>query len=281
MNKVSIRRFFRDHVQKLGPLYATYEAENLVLWLLDHFMQIKRKDIISDAAIEEEVPEFKVAFEKLKEGMPVQYIIGQAPFYGRTFNVTPSVLIPRNETEELVHLILSSHTGKCKILDIGTGSGCIPITLALEMPEAEVYALDVSSSALAIARENAADLKVRVKFFQINILEESLPVKGLDIIVSNPPYVRASEKKAMHPNVLQHEPRLALFVPDEDPLLFYKRISKIAPLSLKPGGYLYFEINEALGKETGEELENLGYLDVRIHKDLNGKDRFVSARWHP
>ncbi|MFC4870361.1 peptide chain release factor N(5)-glutamine methyltransferase [Negadavirga shengliensis] len=281
MNSVSLRQFYRDHTQKLQPLYPKQEAESLVLWLLDHFLGIKRKDILSDVKMSSATQEFDAAFQKLSQGIPVQYILKSAPFYGRTFKVGTGVLIPRRETEELVHLILTRHQGNCSVLDIGTGSGCIPITLALEMPESEVYAMDVSGIALAIARENASDLKARVKFFQVDVLEEDLPVKGLDIVVSNPPYVKESEKKAMHPNVLQHEPHLALFVPDEDPLLFYRRISEIAPFSLTPGGYLYFEINETLGKETKDLLENLGYEEVTIYGDLNGKDRFVSGRWCP
>lgn len=218
-------------------------------------------------------------FEKLKTGEPIQYILGKGPFYGREFLVNQHTLIPRNETEELVHLILNANPQpRLKILDIGTGTGCIPITLDLEMNEPEVYGLDISENALEVARKNTKLLHSNVQFMQGDILQEIPTVPLLDILVSNPPYVPIGEKALMHRNVLDFEPELALFVPDQDPLIFYRMIGQLGKKLLVSGGRLYFEIHERFGSEVAAILQNLGYQEVKIHQDLNGKERMISAR---
>lgn len=272
-----IRQLFKDYSERLQALYAPQEAESLSLWLLEHFMGLRRMDILQDKQVEVN-PAMDEAMIKLEKGVPIQYITGSAPFYGRDFYVTPAVLIPRNETEELVHLILAENQGKSlRIMDVGTGSGCIPITLALEMDGPVVTALDVSGTALDVAAHNAAQHGATVNFIQCDVLREELPVNDLDVLVSNPPYVRESEKTSMHVNVLDHEPHLALFVPEEDPLIFYKAIASKGLTALKPSGRLYFEINEALGAEVVALLTRLGYQDIVLRKDLNDRDRMVRA----
>ncbi|MCH7397938.1 peptide chain release factor N(5)-glutamine methyltransferase [Belliella sp. DSM 107340] len=277
---MNLRSLFSQYSQKLQAIYDKQEAESLVFWLFEAFLKKGRSEILRDEFIESVPQELDEALSQLLEKKPIQYILGTAPFYGREFKVNSSVLIPRNETEELVHLIIKENKRlNLRILDIGTGSGCIPISLALEIPSSKVYALDVSKEALAVAEENAEQHEARVEFFQIDVLNEEIPVNELDIIVSNPPYVCESEKSLMHENVLQFEPHLALFVSDEDPLIFYKVIAHKAKLHLKIGGKIYFEINEALGNATKELLVELGYSQVEVLEDLNGKERMVKAVW--
>ena len=273
---ISLRDLFLEYKGQLKAIYPEQEAESLVYWLFEAFLGKNRLDIIQDNALNEIPASLQEALEQLLQGKPIQYIIGRAPFYGRDFEVGPEVLIPRNETEELAHLIIKENPQESlKILDIGTGSGCIPVTLALEMNRPEVFAVDVSEAALEMAKRNADRLYAAVTFQKLDILEENIPYEQLDIIVSNPPYVRYSEKERMHQNVLAYEPHLALFVFDEDPLLFYRAIAEKAKMVLKSGGKLYFEINEALGEDTRSLMETLGYSEVRILKDLNGKDRML------
>lgn len=271
----SARKLFTQYRDALQNLYSKEEAENLTLMLLEKFLGLKKKEVLLDPVITVVPPALPDAIKILLTGKPIQHVFGEAPFYGRFFKVSPKVLIPRNETEELVDFVIKRHRGKKRLLDIGTGTACIAITLALELPGSEVFALDISKDALKLARDNAAKLKADVKFFKGDVLIDPLPINGLDIIISNPPYVRESEKPFMHINVLDHEPHLALFVKDEDPLVFYRTIAKKGLQHLKKGGHLYFEINEAFGKEVKTVLTSLGYLDVQIEKDLNGKDRFV------
>lgn len=259
--------------------YESNEAENLVNWLLEHHLGLRRVDMMHFLEVDKLPQALKADFEKLKSGMPIQYILGHGPFYGREFLVTSDTLIPRNETEELVHLIIKENPRpNLKILDVGTGSGCIPISLALDMNSPEVYALDISEKALKIASENAENLHAKVSFSKCNILNEMPQVKELDILVSNPPYIPIEEKGQMHTNVLDYEPDLALFVSDEDPLIFYRTISEKGKKLLKPTGKIYFEINERFGKAVSELLLALGYQKVRIIKDLNGKDRMVAGQ---
>ncbi|MGY6742899.1 MAG: peptide chain release factor N(5)-glutamine methyltransferase [Cecembia sp.] len=275
---INLRSLFSEYKGQLTAIYPEQEAESLVYWLFEVFLGKKRLDIIQDKALLEIPLSLQEALGQLLQGKPIQYIIGSAPFYGRDFEVGPEVLIPRNETEELVHLIIKENPQEgLKILDIGTGSGCIPVTLALEMNRPEVFAIDVSEAALDMAKRNAERLLASVVFQQLDILEEKIPYEQLDVIVSNPPYVRYSEKERMHQNVLAYEPHLALFVFDEDPLLFYRVIAEKAKQSLKSGGKLYFEINEALGEDTKNLMEAWGYSQVNILKDLNGKDRILFA----
>ena len=258
--------------------YSTEEAENLVNWLLEHHLGLRRVDMMHFWD-EEHLPEaLKLDFEKLKAGEPIQYILGKGPFYGREFLVNEHTLIPRNETEELVHLIIKENPQSgLKILDIGTGTGCIPISLDLEMKSPEIYGIDISEKALEVARNNGELLKTNVSFLKCDILNGMPQVPELDILVSNPPYVPEAEKFEMHRNVLDFEPVLALFVPDQDPLLFYRVIGEKGKQLLKPGGKLYFEIHEKFGSEVAELLTSLGYQDVKLVRDLNGKERIASA----
>lgn len=277
---ISIRELFKHYVDKLSALYPLEEAESLVIWLFEEFLGKKRMDIIRDEQVEKLPEALQAALEQLLKGKPIQYILGSAPFYGREFEVSPAVLIPRNETEELVHLIIKENTQEgLRILDIGTGSGCIPITLSLEMVRPQVFAVDISPEALEMAKRNAFIHHAAVGFHLLDILKQDIPFDNLDILVSNPPYVRYSEKEKMHQNVLDYEPHLALFVFDEDPLLFYREIAKKAKKVLKPGGKLYFEINEALGADTQKLMEDLGYSKVKVLKDLNDRERMVVGVW--
>lgn len=229
--------------------------------------------------------EIKEIIEQLKKHKPLQYILGKADFYGRTFRVNPSVLIPRPETEELIEHIchdLEEEADKAAtILDIGTGSGCIAITLAKELPGADVVAIDISPDALVTARENARALHAPVTFIPCDILdtgraEAEIPFM-FDVIVSNPPYVMEREKEAMEANVLEYEPPLALFVSDSDPLLFYRAIARFGRKKLKKGGRLYFEINALCGSDTVRLLEQEGYHSIQLIRDLSDKDRMVKA----
>ena len=277
----TLQGLFQEYSNKIQKLYPKQEAESLVLWLFESYLGKKRMDILKNETLENLPSGLTIAVENLLMGMPIQYILGKGPFYGREFVVSPAVLIPRNETEELVHLIIKENPKESlHILDIGTGSGCIPVTLALEMKMPTVFGIDISEEALDIAKKNADLLQSKVDFIQSDILKEELPFEDLDIIVSNPPYVRHSEKNLMHTNVLAYEPHLALFVYDEDPLLFYREISQKAKKALKTGGKIYFEINEAFGKETKELMEKIGFEEVKIFEDLNGKERMVRGIKH-
>ncbi len=231
---------------------------------------------------ESELPEFaqdKVAdiIARLRRHEPLQYIVGSARFHGHRFKVTPAVLIPRPETEQLVDIIVDENTASdLRVLDMGTGSGCIAISLARALKFAQVEALDVSRDALAVARENAATLKAKVRFFESDMLSPQPPAR-YDIIVSNPPYICWSEREAMDRNVKDYEPGQALFVPDNDPLLFYKAIAPYAAQSLERGGRLYLEINQRFGNEVKRLLEDNGFDEVRIIEDSFGKVRFAAA----
>ena len=231
---------------------------------------------------ESELPEFaqdKVAdiIARLRRHEPLQYIVGSARFHGHKFKVTPAVLIPRPETEQLVDIIVDENTASdLRVLDMGTGSGCIAISLARVLKFAQVEALDVSRDALAVARENAATLKAKVRFFESDMLSPQ-PSARYDIIVSNPPYICWSEREAMDRNVKDYEPGQALFVPDNDPLLFYKAIAPYAAQSLERGGRLYLEINQRFGNEVKRLLEDNGFDEVRIIEDSFGKVRFAAA----
>ncbi|SDA79588.1 release factor glutamine methyltransferase [Algoriphagus alkaliphilus] len=259
--------------------YNPIEAETLVNWLLEHHLGMRRVDIMRFLEEKDLPGPLKNDFERLKAGEPIQYILGHGPFYGREFKVSPATLIPRNETEELVHLIIKENPRpNLRILDIGTGSGCIPITLALEMQEPEVFGVDISEEALEIATFNAKKLKADVTLSKCDILLETPKPTGLDILVSNPPYIPIEEKKLMHQNVLDFEPHLALFVSDGDPLIFYKKIAETGMKLLKPFGKIYFEINERYGRNIADLLSESGYDKVRVIQDLNGKDRMVSGQ---
>ena len=217
------------------------------------------------------------AIERLKKQEPIQYILGYSDFCGLRFKVTPATLIPRPETSEFVEWIASEATGKESILDIGTGSGCIAVSLAHKLPQSKVTAWDISNEALAVAAENSKENGQTVTFEQVDILAHEPTDEQFDIIVSNPPYIKENEKAAMHANVLDWEPHTALFVPDSDPLLFYRTITEKGLTLLKPGGRLYFEINRAHGKETMEMLAALGYTNIELRKDFADNDRMIKA----
>ncbi|WP_075350041.1 peptide chain release factor N(5)-glutamine methyltransferase [Algoriphagus marinus] len=274
---------YSELVQKLSSqleIYDRQEATSLVNWLLEHHLGLRRVDMMHFLEEKDLPKKLWDDFDRLKKGEPIQYILGKAPFYGHEFLVNSFTLIPRNETEELVHLILKENKSPgLKVLDIGTGTGCIPISLALEMNQAEVYGLDISEEALEVARKNAKLLHAEVTFLKCNILEELPPIEDLDVLVSNPPYIPEKGKAEMHQNVLDFEPGLALFVPDHDPLLFYRVIAEKGKKLLKPGGRLYFEIHEEFGAGVLSLLEEKGFTELRLLKDLNGKDRMVVGKW--
>ena len=233
------------------------------------------KDIDLSGNEEEKV---KSILQRLEKYEPIQYIEGKKYFSGREFFVRQGVLIPRPETEELVELAAQACKPNAKILDIGTGSGCIAISLSKKLPEAEVHAWDISEMALEVAKQNNEQLKASVHFEQHDILTyQATGAEAFDLIISNPPYIAESEKADMEPNVLAWEPSIALFVPDNDPLLFYRRIGELALRMLTPNGKLFFEINRAYGDATKQLLCNQGYKNIHIQKDLSGNDRFVYA----
>lgn len=223
--------------------------------------------------------DFIKALEQLKKEYPIQYIIGHMEFMELDFEVNQDVLIPRPETEELVKWILSQSSRKINysILDIGTGSGCIPIALAKSLPNSNIKAMDISESALEVAKRNALKHQVPVQFIKNNVLKIQALENTYDIIVSNPPYVRQSEKKQMHTNVLKYEPDLALFVSDEDPLLFYRHIAQLAIKGLKTEGSLFFEINQYLAKDLCKLIATLGFKNITLKKDIYGADRMIKA----
>ena len=217
------------------------------------------------------------AIERLKKHEPIQYILGYSDFCGLRFTVTPAVLIPRPETSELVEWIATESSTAKSILDIGTGSGCIAISLAAQLPQAQVTAWDISSQALAVAQKNSTANGCAVRFEERDILNYEPAEEKYDVIVSNPPYIKEVEKKEMEENVLLWEPHLALFVPDNDPLLFYRTIAKKAQKMLIPGGKLYFEINREHGADTVAMLQTMNYRNIALRKDLAGNDRMVVA----
>lgn len=245
-------------------------------------MGISLMDVVLDKAINlspEKEAQLEQAVNRLLQHEPLQYVLGVANFYGYDFLVTPAVLIPRPETEELVHRIVERHKaqGLLNILDVCTGSGCIALTLAKELPGVEGWATDISTEALAIAEQNRQRLGVEMRLVHSDALKDSFPVAELDVVVSNPPYVLQIEARKMKPNVLNFEPHLALFVPDEDALLFYRAISREAAKKLKPGGWLYFEINEAYAEEVARLMQELGFEQVQLLPDMQGKMRMAEG----
>ena len=266
----------------LKNTYEKQELESLFLISAEEILGLTRVGIRLEKGVrllESELLEFNSLIKRLKKNTPIQYVLGKAPFYERDFLVNENVLIPRQETEELIQLIVNQNkVSSPKILDIGTGSGAIAISLDLEIPEAEVLAIDISEKALELAKQNNELLNGNVSFEIQDVLDESIweSNSNFDIIVSNPPYVLESEKQVMQPNVLENEPHLALFVEDNNPLLFYIKIVNFAIKNLKSKGYLYFEINEKYGKEVAELMEEK-FENVEIVKDLNGKDRMIKV----
>lgn len=337
MDQENLRLFISRTARELEQTIETREAEHLAWLILSHVTRLPVMQLRVNAAVKVPKTQMQKAEKMalaLKKNVPFQYITHEAPFYGADFYVTPSVLIPRPETEELVQkaieaarALIAARTftaqGKSgstatpkggpdslQILDIGTGSGCIAVTLARELPEAEIHAVEVSRRALSVAAKNARDLGASVQFYHADILKLSRDVNRatpatprispaptplpdtrylsadalqtlapgrFDMIVSNPPYVTVAQKGEMLPNVVEHEPHKALFVPDSDPLLFYRAIGRLATRWLKPGGRLLFEINETLASQTAILLSGLGYTEVSAFNDINGKARIISV----
>lgn len=276
------RRELWDKVYEAArSVYGEREARSYTAFVCEGRLGMRFTDVIVEPAApcpeHEELPQILSA---IRDHCPAQYITGFAWFFDRKFTVREGVLIPRPETEELVRMI----TDRCKgsrglrVLDVGTGSGCIAVTLGAELVEAEVVAVDISESALEIARENARTHRVPVEFVRCDILQEC-PSGYFDLIVSNPPYVTLQERDEMRPNVLRYEPHRALFVPDDDSLIFYRTIAEYGRCSLNPGGMLWFELNERYGGEVASLLEQTGYSEVVVHDDMFGKQRMAEAVW--
>ena len=281
-NKVkSIIEYYQS---QLSSLYPEEEINSILYIVFDHLKNWSKIDVrmnVESGLSESELLQFHRILKRLKKGEPIQYIIGKTEFYGLPFMVNENVLIPRQETEELVDLILKENTGTLSIVDIGTGSGCIPISLKKNNPGYNLFAIDISPLALETANKNAQLNEVDVKFILSDILAigdlNEIIEDDLDVIVSNPPYIPEKEKNLMHTNVLEHEPDLALFVEDEQPLVFYEKIGRLAYSKLRLGGKLYFEINEHFGNDVVDFLKEVGFLDICIVKDLQNKDRIVVA----
>jgi release factor glutamine methyltransferase len=280
---MKIKEYRSQFIQELLSTYDEGEAESFFYLILEDKHQLKRIDLALDPELvflEDEMEFWNSILEQLKLEIPIQYLLGRTSFYGLDFEVNENVLIPRPETEELVEWIIQSSRSevgskKLKVLDIGTGSGCIAISLAKNIPNAEVYAIDVSEKALATAKRNATLNQVNVTFIIQNILETEDLNQQFDIIISNPPYVRNLEKQEIKKNVLENEPHLALFVEDDDALIFYKKIAALAQKNLLDNGQLFFEINQYLGKDMFELLEKLKFKGIELRKDIYGNDRMM------
>ncbi|KVV15598.1 peptide chain release factor N(5)-glutamine methyltransferase [Flavobacterium sp. TAB 87] len=278
---------YRTHfIQELLALYDALESESFFYLILEEKHQLKQIHLALNPELEFNVDEIQVwnsFLAQLKKEIPIQYLLGKTSFYGLDFEVNSNVLIPRPETEELVQWIVDvvkfkfPENKKVNILDIGTGSGCIAISLAKNLPNAKVCAIDVSREALETARKNAKNNGVKVHFLHKNILETNELQEQYDIIVSNPPYVRNLEKQEIKNNVLHNEPHLALFVEDEDALIFYKKIADLAQQNLAADGKLFFEINQYLGQETKALLETKSFKNIELRKDIYENDRMIGC----
>ncbi len=292
---MQIKTYRAQFIRELSSIYEEGEAESFFYLILEEKKQLRRIDLALQPDLvfsEADLQVWNSILEQLKLEIPVQYLLGKTHFYGLEFEVNENVLIPRPETEELVDWIIQENlkissaqfgiaSGEkfkdLKILDIGTGSGCIAISLAKNLPNAQVFAIDVSEKALATAQKNAEINEVKVTFIHKNILETVDLEQEFDIIVSNPPYVRNLEKQEIKKNVLDHEPHLALFVEDDNALIFYRKIAELARKNLSPNGQLYFEINQYLGKEMVELLENLDFATIELRKDIYGNERMTRS----
>lgn len=282
---MTIQSAFAGMMEAIRPLYDAREASNIAHLVMEHVTGLGKLDRIihkdGDLPPAQEAL-YQQALQSLLEHRPVQHITGKSWFYGMELTVSEQVLIPRPETEELVEWILLDHPSQpaWRLLDIGTGSGCIPIALKKQWPAADIWAMDVSTAALAVATRNAGIQHTPLRFLHQDVLspDASQVLPSLNIIVSNPPYIRESERAGMQQQVEAFEPGIALFVPDNDALLFYRRIAALAKEKLEPGGKLYFEINEALGKEVVALLVKEGFGDVQLKQDMFGKDRMVRGQ---
>ena len=282
---MKIKEYRSYFITALTPIYDAGEAESFFYLILDDKQNLRRIDLALTPDLifsENEIKIWDELLDQLKLEIPIQYLLGKTSFYGLDFIVNEAVLIPRQETEELVDWIISTVTLENKgrairILDIGTGSGCIAISLAKNIRNATVFAIDVSEDALTTAQKNALKNEVSVTFISQDILETVDLEQQFDLIVSNPPYVRNLEKQEIKKNVLNNEPHLALFVDDNDALVFYRKIASLAKKNGIPGGQLYFEINQYLGTETVNLLRSLNFRSVELRKDIYGNDRMIKA----
>ena len=280
-----IKEYRSYFIKELTPIYDVGEVESFFYLILEDKQQLRRIDLALTPDLsfsERDVLLWDELVQQLKLEIPIQYLLGKTSFYGLDFAVNDAVLIPRQETEELVDWIVSTVNSEkadlpLRILDIGTGSGCIAISLAKNIKNATVFAIDVSEEALAIARKNAANNNVVITFIFQNILETVDLEQRFDIIVSNPPYVRNLEKQEIKKNVLDNEPHLALFVADDDALIFYTKIAQLAQKNLTSSGHLFFEINQYLGQEMVELLQSLNFKNIELRKDIYGNDRMTKA----
>ena len=278
MRQSKANQLLRELSTRLEDKYG-HEGQSLALLLLEDVLDLSRNQILLNEGVKPakaQLQKLNNYVEQLLQDIPIQHILGWADFYDHRFEVNKEVLIPRQETEELVQLVaeISLQKAYSSLLDIGTGSGCIAISLALENPHLEITAIDISIGALEVAKKNAQALSARIDFLLKDILHDSVDGK-YDVIVSNPPYVLETEKEVIPANVLNHDPELALFVPDEKPLMFYQRIIDIAQKCLNKQGLLFFEINEKFGAEVANILLTKEFADVSITNDLNDKPRFV------
>lgn len=279
MKASELRELFRKNLLN----YSVEERDVLFFQTLDFYAEISKINFLLNQNQEiksDKKDKILLCLNQLTQNFPIQYIIGETSFFGLSFFVTPDVLIPRQETEELVDLIIQSvdKTKKISILDIGTGSGCIAISLAKSLPNAKIFALDISEKALNIAKKNAEKNQVSISFIRDNILEINDLHQKFDCIVSNPPYVRELEKTEIRANVLLHEPHLALFVPNENPLIFYEKIASIGKKNLHKNGKIFFEINQYLGKEMEFLMKKEKYNKISLKKDLSGNYRILTAQ---
>ncbi len=284
---MKLKEVLKSFHDQLDIVYGEEEVKSFFFILISAYFNVSRMDLALNPDYKAEyVSKLEDALKALKANIPIQYILGETDFFGMSFNVNKNVLIPRPETEELVEWIINEASKKSKkelnILDIGTGSGCIAISLARNIPNAKIYALDVSEDALEIAKINAKGNNVNVEFIKANILtceyETIFADLKFDIIVSNPPYVRNLEKELMQPNVLENEPHLALFVEDDNPLIFYKSIADFSSKNLMKDGSLFFEINEYLGGEMIQLLNNSNFKEIQLKQDFLKKDRMIKGQ---
>lgn len=273
------KELFGELVNKIRLNESKEEVESIVYLVLENQLGLSRMEVLSGKKVVGNAnDQLAEIVDRINREEPVQYILGEAWFYGRKFIVNPSVLIPRSETELIVEEAINAlpaWPAGGKMLDVGTGSGCLAITLVKEFPAAEIHAIDVSAEALVTAAGNAKLLQASVEFHFHDILTEAFPVTGFEVIVSNPPYVTWAERSRMAKNILNHEPERALFVPDDDPLIFYKAIAQQGRILLKPGGRVIVEINERFGSAVVDLFGSWGYSRLMIRKDLGGKDRIV------
>jgi len=283
---MNLKDLKQQFISIINKDYDAEESTALFNLAAEHELKLRRSQLLMmhDQEVEQaDVEQLLQIAKEIANGRPLQYIFGETEFYRLKFQVNSDVLIPRPETEELVHLIIQTIEGSVqsglRLLDIGTGSGCIPISIKHSLPDIEVSALDVSEPALAVARSNAKLNKATITFIQADILTYQTE-EVYDVIVSNPPYIKEDEKASMHQNVLSHEPHLALFVSNEDPLIFYKAIADFSQTHLSKEGILFFEINEFLGSEMLNMLSSKDFRNIQVFKDMQGKDRMISCQYH-